>query len=313
MSFWPNRLISYEELTGTPSMKKTNYGNKKKVNAKKNESKIQKKKKSQWEPNLGLKLTEPDHILNLCSNFKALCLQKLGTACGEWTSWFKPVSFSSVGSFFRRISMTFRWWFECSSLENVGLQAGLYSGSNRPDLNRTPHALHSVLAPIGPALHCGVFWTPQWLHRRGGCCCCRSWQLKTDSADRFLCFLGTGGFSDEATGSSSSAPENHGLEGPEEEEEEVEHEDDEDDEPSDQSLTPFRFRLLRALAGTGDLKHDSSVAGITGCFRSPVNHAGFSTGVPVRFGAEYSVKESSTKWDSHSRFAKSSAFTQKYK
>lgn len=99
------------------------------------------------------------------------------------------------------------------------------------------------------------------------------------------------------TGSSISAPENHGLEG-REEEEEVEPDEEgpeEDDEPSDQTLTPLRLRLLRALAGTGDLKQDSSVAGVTGCFRSPVNHDGFSVGVPVRFGPEYSVKESSTK------------------
>lgn len=96
--------------------------------------------------------------------------------------------------------------------------------------------------------------------------------------------------------SSSSAPENHGLERPEEEEdEEVELDEEGPEEPSDQGLTPFRFRLLRALAGKGDLKQDSSEAGVTGCFRLPVNHAGFSTGVPVRLGAEYSVKESSTK------------------
>lgn len=208
--------------------------------------------------------------------------------------------------------MTFRWWFECSSLENVGLQAGLYSGSNLPDLYRTPHALHRVLAPIGPALHCGVFWTPQWLHFRWGCSCCSSPE-KTDSADLFLCFLGNGGLSDVTTGSSSSAPENHGLEGPEEEEEVEPDEEgpEEDDEPSDQTLRPLRLRLLRALAGTGDLKQVSSVTAVTGCFRSPVNHAGFSVGVPVRFGPEYSVKESSTKWESHSRFAKSSAFTKK--
>lgn len=109
------------------------------------------------------------------------------------------------------------------------------------------------------------------------------------------------------SGSSSSAPENHGLERPEEEEEEeVELDEEGPDEPSDQALSPLRYRLLRALAGRGDLKQDSSEAGVTGCFRSPVNHAGFSAGVPVRLGAEYSVKESSTKWDSHSRSANSS-------
>lgn len=92
------------------------------------------------------------------------------------------------------------------------------------------------------------------------------------------------------------------LEGPEEEEEvEVEEE-----EPSDQKLVPYRLRLVRDLEGTGDLKHESCVAG--GCFRSAVNQAGFSVGVPVRFGVEYSVNESSTKWDSHSSSANSSVF-----
>ncbi|URD99294.1 hypothetical protein MUK42_36975 [Musa troglodytarum] len=51
-------------------------------------------------------------------------------------------------------------------LTKVGLQAGRYSGRRRPDLNRTPQALQSVLAPSGPARHCGVFWAPQWLQRR---------------------------------------------------------------------------------------------------------------------------------------------------
>lgn len=114
------------------------------------------------------------------------------------------------------------------------------------------------------------------------------------------------------TGSSSSAPENHVLEGSEEEEE-VEFEEEgpeEEDEPSDQKLVPFRLRLVRDLEGTGDLKHESCVTGVTGCFRSPVNQAGFSVGVPVRFGAGYSVNESSTKWDSHSSSANSSVGTE---
>ncbi|KAJ4889933.1 Uncharacterized protein Rs2_29681 [Raphanus sativus] len=37
-------------------------------------------------------------------------------------------------------------------------------------------------------------------------------------------------------------------------------------EPRDQALTPNRFRLLRALAGRGNLKQDSSEAGVTGCY-----------------------------------------------
>lgn len=75
--------------------------------------------------------------------------QKLGTTVGE----AKPVSTPSVTSFFRRISSTLRWWLECNSLENVGLQAGLYSGKSRPDLYLTPHALHKVFAPSGPVRH----------------------------------------------------------------------------------------------------------------------------------------------------------------
>ncbi|URD99467.1 hypothetical protein MUK42_28890 [Musa troglodytarum] len=51
-------------------------------------------------------------------------------------------------------------------LTKVGLQAGRYSGRRRPDLNLTPQALQRVLVPRGPARHCGVFWAPQWLHRR---------------------------------------------------------------------------------------------------------------------------------------------------
>lgn len=50
----------------------------------------------------------------------------------------------------------------------MGLAAGRYSGTSRPDLYRTPHALHSVFGPIGPVLHCGVFSDAQWRHFRPG-------------------------------------------------------------------------------------------------------------------------------------------------
>ncbi|KAH0456273.1 hypothetical protein IEQ34_014180 [Dendrobium chrysotoxum] len=53
----------------------------------------------------------------------------------------------TCSSFFRRISSTFRWLLEWMLLTKVGLQAGRYSGSKRPDLKRTPHALQSVFAP----------------------------------------------------------------------------------------------------------------------------------------------------------------------
>lgn len=67
---------------------------------------------------------------------------------------------------FRLISTTLRWEFECNLLENVGLFAGRYSGSSRPDLYRTPQALHSVFGPMGPARHCGVLSDWQCKHLR---------------------------------------------------------------------------------------------------------------------------------------------------
>lgn len=81
------------------------------------------------------------------------------------------------------ISTTFLCEFECSTVENVGLFAGRYSGRRRPDLYRTPQALQSVLGPIGPARHCGVLSAWQCKHLlpmlepllpiMGSCCCCR--------------------------------------------------------------------------------------------------------------------------------------------
>lgn len=77
--------------------------------------------------------------------------QKEGTGSG------RALVARSSASFFRRISRTFRWLLEWTLLMKVGLHAGRYSGSRRPDLYRTPHALHRVFAPSGPARHCGVF------------------------------------------------------------------------------------------------------------------------------------------------------------
>jgi hypothetical protein len=62
------------------------------------------------------------------------------------------------------ISSIFLCEFECTSAEYVGLLAGRYSGTSRPDLYRTPQALQSVLGPAGPARHCGVFSAPQCWH-----------------------------------------------------------------------------------------------------------------------------------------------------
>lgn len=62
------------------------------------------------------------------------------------------------------ISITFLCELECTEGVKVGLAAGRYSGKRRPDLYRTPHALHSVFGPIGPSLHCGVLVTAQCMH-----------------------------------------------------------------------------------------------------------------------------------------------------
>lgn len=62
------------------------------------------------------------------------------------------------------ISKTFLWEFECTDASKVGLAAGRYSGNRRPDLYRTPQALHRVLGPLGPSLHCGVSVTSQCVH-----------------------------------------------------------------------------------------------------------------------------------------------------
>ena len=91
----------------------------------------------------------------------------------------QPWPWSAV--FVSRSSNTFLCELEWISVENVGLQAGLYSGKSRPDLNRTPHALHSVFAPNGPILHWGVFWTPQWLQHRLVCC----WTPSPDDVSAF--------------------------------------------------------------------------------------------------------------------------------
>lgn len=61
-----------------------------------------------------------------------------------------------AGCFCLLISTIFLCEFECNAAENVGLLAGRYSGTRRPDLYRTPQALQRVFGPIGPARHCGV-------------------------------------------------------------------------------------------------------------------------------------------------------------
>lgn len=74
--------------------------------------------------------------------------------CDPWTS------------FCLRSSKTFLCELECLADTKVGLAAGRYSGTSRPDLKRTPHALQSVFGPMGPVRHCGVFSAAQWRHFR---------------------------------------------------------------------------------------------------------------------------------------------------
>uniref|UniRef100_A0A7N0V891 Uncharacterized protein n=1 Tax=Kalanchoe fedtschenkoi TaxID=63787 RepID=A0A7N0V891_KALFE len=63
-------------------------------------------------------------------------------------------------------SNTLRCELECFVWTKVGLEAGRYSGTSRPDLYRTPQALHSVFGPIGPVRHCGVLSVWQCRHFR---------------------------------------------------------------------------------------------------------------------------------------------------
>ena len=108
-----------------------------------------------------------------------------------WVWAVKPGSGPTIPFLFL-ISNTLRWLLEWISLLKVGLQAGLYSEKSRPDLYLTPHALQRVLAPIGPVLHCGVFCTWQWLHRR--CTWPSSWASSptTWASGFFFCFFAGG-------------------------------------------------------------------------------------------------------------------------
>lgn len=91
-------------------------------------------------------------------------------------------------------SKTFLWEFECNDATKVGLTAGRYSAKSRSDRNRMPHALHRVLGPIGPSLHCGVFVTSQCIHFLGACDSCGedlfiSILLVSREISFFLCFF----------------------------------------------------------------------------------------------------------------------------
>jgi hypothetical protein len=127
-----------------------------------------------------------------------------------WVWAGKPGSGPTIPFLFL-ISNTFRWLLEWISLLKVGLQAGLYSEKSRPDLYRTPHALHRVLAPKGPVLHCGVFWTWQWLHRR--CKWASSWASApvTWASAFFFCFFAGGSPETKGGGDGKNGRKSKGL------------------------------------------------------------------------------------------------------
>lgn len=228
-------------------------------------------------------LPQFSNFLNLVLLVLFLTKKKRNQKPGTTGGGAEPVTGPPTTSFFRRISRTFRWWLECNSLEKVGLHAGLYSGNNRPDLNRTPQALQSVFAPCGPVRHWGVFWTPQWLHRRG--CDAEPPPLPSPSGEVLFFAFFSGGFVSEQHCSKCEEEEE------EEEEDEVEDESAKEGDLSGQTRTPVLVRLLLALAGTGVLKqgvveNENRVSG-SGAFA-----ARFSVMVPV---GNFSEKESSTK------------------
>lgn len=100
----------------------------------------------------------------------------------------------------------------------------------------------------------------------------------------------------------------HGLDGDEDDDEEVvELEDDsvKDGDPRDQTRPPVRDRLLLALAGIGVVKQGFSGTEGFGSGRYFSSSDGGET--PATYEVENSEKDSSTKWESHSRFANSSA------
>lgn len=66
----------------------------------------------------------------------------------------------------------------------MGLAAGRYSGSSRPERYRTPQALHSVFGPNGPSLHCGVLVTSQCVHFLN-----KLESMTLDCCDNFLLFF----------------------------------------------------------------------------------------------------------------------------
>ena len=152
---------------------------------------------------------------------------------------------------------------------NVGLAAGRYSGTSRPDLNRTPHALHSVFGPMGPVRHCGVFSEAQWRHFLPG----------VSAASLFL----GGAVLEEEVGSEGERRRRR----------------------EDQSQGAARERLLRALPGT-DTSVMKIGAWARGVCDDEVLRAAFGAEMSWRLFRSSLENESSTKFESHSSSAKSS-------
>ncbi len=185
-------------------------------------------------------------------------------------------------SFWRLSSNTFLCELECFAEIKVGLAAGLYSGTSRPDLNRTPQALQRVFGPIGPVRHCGVLSAAQCRHFRGE-------EDDDESVLLLSLFLDTIGFWSSSVGVRwrSRVDQSHGA---------------------------ARDRLLRALPGRG-------VSGWkNGAFREGSNVSDeeedseawvfvMVVGPDKKWRAWRSCwaeNESSTKFDSHSNSANSS-------
>lgn len=234
----------------------------------------------------------------LSSLYLVLNPQKLGI------TRFNPGS-GPPASFLFLISNTLRWLFEWTSPEKVGLHAGLYSGKSRPDLNRTPHALHRVLAPSGPVLHCGVFWTWQWLHLLWNCTPTEP-STPVWTAGFFFCFLVAGSPTNTSALWTGLLKIRQGVEN-ENPEEQEDDDDGEDEDGYDQTRLAGLQRLLLGFTGTCLGNHVGlDWTGLaSGSDGVKARASGFW--VPTGWSRERSNRESSAKWETHSSPAKSSS------
>lgn len=182
---------------------------------------------------------------------------------------------------------------------NVGLAAGRYSGTRRPDLYRTPQALHNVFGPIGPVRHCGVLSVAQWRHLRPS-------PLPADEVSSGVSFFLAVFFAVFGCGVSVTTTSVS--------EEEFVGESTDNREFHMQGAA--RDRLLRAaLAGTviSGRKPDDEWFRFNPVWNSEVFEASsswsvreFIPDIKLSFSKSWVEKESSTKLESHSSSAKSS-------